>query len=113
MDVYFAGTLMIAAVLALTGTNAQARIARRQMLGSEDPLISTAARAWRPVPTWLMFGSARRSRIEAEAAVRVDPARWTRYADLTSELRAWNALESSVALALPAAVAAFLSTLIG
>jgi len=104
---------MVAALLALTGTNTQARVARRQMLRSEDPLISTAARAWAPVLTWLMFGERRRLRIEAEAAVRVDPARWTRYVDLTVELRAWNALESSVALALPAAVAAFISALVG
>ena len=107
MAVYAVGTLVFAALLALVGTNTQARLARQILLADEDPLIAEAGRLWTPTPRWLSWLSrpSRRSRRAAvEEELRKNPERAKRYDRLCAELFAWNALESSVALALPASV---------
>jgi hypothetical protein len=110
MNVYFSTSLVLAALWALSGTNTQARLSRKRLLTDEDADIAAAARLWKPI-RWLRRSSERRSLDVAEQRFRDDPVRWERYVDLCSELRAWNALESSVAIALPAAIAGLLSTL--
>jgi hypothetical protein len=95
-----------AAVLALYGTNVQAALARERLLGDADPLVAAAGRLWRPYPAWMATPAGRRRRSDAEAKVRVDPARGARYDRLRRELSAWNALESSSALAATASIIA-------
>lgn len=112
MSTYVAVTVFFAALFALTGTNAQARLAREALLKNEDPLIAAAGRTWRPIG-WLGGKTYRRERRMAEAAVRPDAARWERYQRLCEELRAWNALESSVALGLSAALVAGVQSIFG
>jgi hypothetical protein len=110
MSLYAAMTLMCAAVVALTGTNAQARLAKKRLFNDEDRDVVAAARLWTPV-RWLQRPSSRRALATAEARVRDDPERWERYVDLCTELRAWNALETSVALALPASVVGLIAAI--
>jgi hypothetical protein len=45
---------------------------------------------------------------DIEAELRKDPERWARYDELLRQLRAWNLLESSVALAAGASILALL-----
>lgn len=106
MAVYAAATLVFAALLGLIGANTQARLARQVLLTDEDSLIAEAGRLWTPTPRWLRWlSSSRRRRLDAiEEELRKDPERAKRYDRLCAELFAWNALESSVALALPASV---------
>jgi hypothetical protein len=121
--------LAIAAIWGFLGTNAQAALAKGRLLADNDPLIAAAGRAWTPVsrvdsviasaeractPICKMTsrcGDGRRLRAEIEAQIRVDPERWRRYEELRRELRAWNALESSVALAAVASIWAFVASL--
>lgn len=112
---YVAGTLAFAALLALIGTNTQARLARQVLLADDDPLISEAGRLWTPMPRRLSLlsrPSHRRRREAAEEKVRQDPDRAGRYNRLEAELFAWNALETSVALAFVASVIAAIAALI-
>jgi hypothetical protein len=120
--------LAVAAIWALLGTNAQAALARGQLLADDDPLIAAAGRAWTPLSradpliaaaerAWTPLSrvtsrrrSRRRQRAEIEAELRRDSERWLHYEALRRELRAWNALESSVALAAVASVVAFVSS---
>jgi hypothetical protein len=111
MDTLITLWLANAAFFALFGTNTQARLARERLLADTDPLIATAARLWRPVRC-LMTPTRRRERAVAEAAIRIDPARSNRYDRLRQELSAWNALESSVALAAVAALVAFVISVV-
>jgi hypothetical protein len=90
-----------AALYGFFGTNQQARLSRARLLEDEDPLIVEAGKAWMP-----LWSPGRR---KAEAAVRVDRARWARYRSLARELRAWNMLESSVAAALVATMLVIIS----
>ena len=110
MSSYVAVIVLVAALLALTGTNAQARLARQALLANADPLIAAAGRTWRPL-RWPAGKKARLARRLAEDAIRADPPRWGQYKRLCEELRAWNALESSVALGLSAALVACLQSL--
>jgi hypothetical protein len=98
---------VIAALFALVGTNTQARLARQILLADKDPLIAEAGGLWTPMPRWLSWLSrpSHRRRLAAiENEVRNKQERATRYDRLCAELFAWNALESSVAFALPASV---------
>lgn len=112
MEIYVAVSLAVAAFWALSGTNAQARLARQRMLGDADPLIATAGRLWYPGPRWLMTPGRRLRREEAEAKLRPDTVRLQHYERLCQELHAWNALESSVALAISAALVAVVMSVI-
>jgi hypothetical protein len=96
---------LIAAIWALEGTNEQAALTKRQLLADDDPLIAAAGRAWTPLPRLL---SGRRRKIEAE--LRKDTERWSRYDELRRQLRAWNMLESSVAVAAVASLLALLAS---
>jgi hypothetical protein len=106
---YVALTLAGAAWLALIGTNIQARLARARLLADDDPLVVEAGRLWTTMPrrlSWLSRPSHRRRRAAAEENVRQDPERAKRYDRLCTELFAWNALETSVALAFTASIIA-------
>jgi hypothetical protein len=102
--------LFVAAVWALTGTNAQARMAKEDWAADDDPLIVEGGRLWLTAP-WLATKRRRRRVAEIEAELRQDADRWKRYQRLKKELRAWNALESSVALAAGASGYAFILSL--
>ncbi|HVX69865.1 MAG TPA: hypothetical protein VHA79_09265 [Mycobacteriales bacterium] len=103
LNVYVAGSFLIASVWALEGTNTQAAAARERLRNDEDDRVAEAADLWRP-SRWLARPATRRRRAAAEAELRVDPDLWDRYQDLCSDLKAWNYLESSVALAMSAAL---------
>jgi hypothetical protein len=111
MVAYAGISFVSAAVWALRATNIQARLARLRMFEDEDGRIAEAARAWRPGPRWVALPKYRRRRAAAEAALRQDPVLWARYERLRDELVAWNDLESSVAIALPAAVIVYIASL--
>jgi hypothetical protein len=104
---------LIAAIWALQGTNAQAAMARQRLLTDDDPLIAAAGRAWRPGPRLVAPPSLRRRRVQIEAMLRSDPKRWSKYQTSLRELSAWNALESSVAIAAGASVLALVAALVG
>lgn len=105
LDVIIAADILIAAVWALIGTNAQAADAREQICADEDERVVAAGDLWRPV-RFLTTPTHRRRRIAAENALRGDAALWLRYERLRRNLAAWNYLESSVALALGASLLA-------
>lgn len=109
--VYSAGLFAVAAVLALIGTNAQAQLARGRLLNNDDPDIAMGGRLWRP-SKWLVKPSTRRSRAHVEAVLKSDADKWARYQALVAELWAWNALETSVALALIASVVGLIVALL-
>jgi len=111
LAMYAALMFVLVALLALSGTNAQARLARANLLADPDEGIAEAGRAWTPV-RWVASREKRRVRLQLEAELKSDPEKWARYTRLTAELRAWNALETSVALALPASVAAVIAGLL-
>ena len=100
---------LIAAIWALGGTNAQAQLAKRQLLADDDPLIADAGRVWTP-SRLVASRRRRRQRAAIETELRKDPERWARYEDLLRQLRAWNLLESSVALAAGASILALLAS---
>jgi hypothetical protein len=93
----------VAAFWAMTGTNTQARLTRQQLLEDDDPLVRRAVGGWTPV-RWLALPKTRAERRRLESQLRKDPERRARYTRLSQELGAWNALESSVALAFVAAL---------
>ena len=95
--------LLGAALLGLAGTYGQAKLARARLFGDPDPLVVAAGRTWRPIG-WQAATRRRRERPAAEAPIRSDIGRWRHYQELCAELRTWNALETSVALAFTAAV---------
>lgn len=100
-----------AAIMALAGTNRQARNAKRALLEDSHSSLRAAGLLWKPVP--LLAGrTAKKELAQLEADIRKVPDRWRRYDRLKSELRAWNALETSVALALPASFIAVVQILI-
>jgi hypothetical protein len=106
-------SLVVAAAWALVGTTAQARVSRERLLSDSDEGIAHAGRLWRPGPRWL-YGKARRRELAViEAELKNDPARAERYARLRTELYAWNALESSVALGACGAVLAVIAAVWG
>jgi hypothetical protein len=102
----------VAAVWALTGTNAQAALARQDLREDSDPLVQEAARLWVPI-RWLSRPHKRRERAHLEARMREQPRTWARYRRLDRELSAWNALESSVALAFAGAAWSSIAAIIG
>jgi hypothetical protein len=112
MGLYVSVQFAIAALLALAGTNAQARLSRGRLLADEDPLIAEAGRLWTPGPRWLSRPSRRRRGESVEARLRQDPERARRYDRLRTELFAWNALETSVALASAASFVAIIATFV-
>jgi hypothetical protein len=65
---------------------------------------------WLPVP-WLVEKRRRKRVGEIEAELRQDAGRWKRYQALKRELRSWNWLESSVALAAAATGAALVAAI--
>ena len=100
---------LIAAIWALEGTNEQAALAKGRLLADDDPLIAAAGREW--APSRLLTSRRRRQRrTEIEALLREDPKRWRRYDVLRRELRAWNMLESSVAIAAATSILALLAS---
>jgi hypothetical protein len=111
LDTYASTSFAIAPVWALTGTNTQARLSRERLLEDPDPRVVKAARLWSPT-RWLARPTRRRRRAAAEAEVRSDPVLWRRYERLCQELSAWNALESSVALAFAASVTVLIGSLL-
>jgi hypothetical protein len=112
MSLYVTGMLAVAAILALVGTDNQARLTRSRLLADPDPLIAEAGRLWRPPPRVISQRPSRRRRCAAiEAELRQDPERSKRYDVLCTELFAWNALETSVALATVASVFAIIALL--
>ncbi|MEY2524967.1 MAG: hypothetical protein QOJ66_3532 [Ilumatobacteraceae bacterium] len=76
-----------------------ARLAKRNFLDDEDPLIAEVARLWRPGPRWFHRARYRKDIAEAEAQARADVETWSRYTRLRDQQRAWNLIESSAALA--------------
>jgi len=91
--VYF----FLAALMGLSGTNSQARLAKARLFEDEDPRIAAAARHWRPVRLpWMKTTKERKT---AEALFVDDLPTWRRYVRMKVELTSWNNLESSVALA--------------
>ena len=100
---------LFAAIWALGGTNAQAQLARKQLLADDDPLIADAGRAWTPFRLAASRRS-RRQRAATEAVLRQDPERWARYDELRRQMRAWNLIESSVALAAGASILALIAS---
>jgi hypothetical protein len=98
----------IAAFWALIGTNTQSTLSREQLREDPDPLIREVAEKWTPV-RWRSLPKKSPDRQRLEDRIREDPARWARHHRLRRELGAWNALESSAALALGAAVLAALA----
>jgi hypothetical protein len=113
MNLGFIGlmSLAVASLLALVGTNAQARLAREQLFNDPDEGIARAGRLWRPGPRWLTRKAYREQREAAEAQVRSDPERRKRYEKLRQELWAWNALESAVAIAFSGSLLAVVGAL--
>ena len=110
---YVTFSFAIAAVLAVVGTDAQSRLSRERLLADEDPLIAEAGRLWRPPPRWLSSRPSRRRRLaEVEAKLRRDPERAKRYDRLATELFAWNALETSAAIAAIASIIAAVTALV-
>lgn len=103
-------SLAVAALLALYGTNLQAALSREHLINDEDPLVAAAGRNWVPL-RWLSTPGRRHRLGTAESRVRENPALWTRYGRLRRELSAWNALESSVALAAVASIEVFITSL--
>ncbi len=101
---------LIASVWALTGTNAQAAMTKERWYADDDPLIAEGGRLWLPVP-WLARKRRRKRVAEIEAELRKDANRWTRYRTVKRELRSWNSLESSVALAAVASLQVLVSAL--
>ncbi|MGH3117927.1 MAG: hypothetical protein ACRDWY_07365 [Actinomycetes bacterium] len=111
MAIYVAASFAMAAIWALMGTNVQAALSRQRLLEDEDPRVAVAGRLWRPLQfRWLKSAKRRRA---AEVEFRDDPIAWRRYQRLITELFAWNALESSVAIATPAALIALVTTWTG
>jgi hypothetical protein len=102
MDLYAAMFFVLAALCALAGTNSQAAQARAKLFADDDPRIMQAARSWRPI-RWPWTKTTKQLRA-AEALFADDEATRLRYQSLCRELFAWNSLETSVALALPATV---------
>lgn len=101
----------MAAICALMGTNAQAALSRERLFEDEDLRVAAAGRLWRPGQLrWLKSAKRRRA---AEVEFRDDPIAWRRYERLMTELFAWNALETSVAIATLASLVALVSTLAG
>ena len=94
-----------AAFFGLIGTNAQAQLARKHLMEDSDILVATAGSYWRPV-RWLVRKPTKSKRDELEAVLRKKPKRWRRYQILCRELFAWNAIETSVAIAFVASVVA-------
>ncbi len=107
---YSSAMFFFSALLALRGTNGQARAAKLRWLADPNPLIAEAARRWVPRPRW-MRSKARRSEWKAlDVAIQARPGEWMRLRLLNQEFVAWNDLETAVALAgLASAVALVLS----
>jgi hypothetical protein len=76
MSLYAPMILLCAAILALTGTNAQARLAKKRQLADEDRDVVAAARLW-SLFRWLQRPSGRRALALAEARGREDREHWT------------------------------------
>lgn len=106
-------SLVIASAWALMGTNMQARLSRERLLNDPDDEIVRAGRLWRPAPRWLRRKVRRRQLEAIESRLLSGPEAAARYAHLRSELYAWNALESSVALGFFGAVLAVIATVWG
>ena len=103
MSLFISAWFALAAFWAMTGTNTQARLTREQMLTDDDPLVRQTVSVWAPA-RWLALPKTRAERRRLENQLRKDPETWARYTRLLQELGAWNALESSVALAFVAAL---------
>jgi hypothetical protein len=102
---------VLAAVLALVGTNRQADLARRKLtmqFGRENRLLPEAVRR-KPSIGWLPTKARRRWRAAVESLVGEDASRWRRYQELLDELRAWEFLESSVGVGFVAALGSIAS----
>jgi hypothetical protein len=112
MGLYVSIQFAIAAMLALVGTNAQARLSRGRLLADEDPLVAEAGRLWTPGPRWLAAPTYRRRREAVEVRLREDPERAKRYDRLRTELFAWNAIETSVALAAAASLVSIVAAIV-
>jgi hypothetical protein len=106
---YVPALFLGAAIWALEGTNEQASLAKGRLLADDHPLIAAAGREWTPSRLLTSRGR-RRRRAEIEALLREDPKRWKRYDLLRREMRAWNMLESSVAIAAVASIVALLQS---
>jgi hypothetical protein len=102
----------IASVLALMGTNTQAQLSRQRLLEVADPLIAEAGGLWSPL-RWIVSPARRHRRNEVEHKIRQDPESWRRYEQLRKELRAWNFIESSVAMAFGGSLLVVLEAVIG
>src|SRR4051794_17088054 len=98
MDTVIAFYFLLAALWAVSGADAQARLARARMLADENPAVARLAQLWTPNKL-LASSGVRRERKQEEARLREDEPEWQRYESIRQELRAWNALESSIALA--------------
>lgn len=101
------------ALFGLMGTNAQAAIAKRKLLADTNPLVARAGRLYRPGPKWSHSPSVRRDRRQVEAQLAQDRDEWQRYESLRQELWAWNTVESGVAAAFVAALAAIVAVVLG
>jgi hypothetical protein len=90
-----------AAWMGLSGTNAQAALAKQRLINDENPLIARVGVMWRPGPKWIRPRHSKAWTL-AEAELMMNSEAWTRYQLLCFELRAWNNIESAVALTLVA-----------
>jgi hypothetical protein len=104
LGVFASLSFLGAAFFALRGTNRQAQMARQDWLADRNPDICAAAQLWAPGPRWIRRKSYREKRRAVEDSIARDSAEWARYRRLSNEFYAWNNLETSVAIAFPAAL---------
>jgi hypothetical protein len=108
---YASGSFVAASVLALVGTNAQARLTKERFLSDPNPLVVEASRLWTPT-RWATGRQRRKKRGGVERKIQANAEDWLRYQSICNELFAWNALETSVAIAAVASVVAFIGPLV-
>ncbi|MEC5185289.1 hypothetical protein RCH12_002765 [Cryobacterium sp. MP_3.1] len=111
LAIYAAASFTGATFFALVGTNNQARLSKSRLLSDPDALIVQAGGLWLPVK-WTASRRNKRVLAAIEAQLKDEPGRWKRYQMLCGEMFAWNALETSVAIAFPAAIAVLVGTVI-
>lgn len=109
-DVIVPVFVLISAVWALAGTNQQAALSKWRMLDDPDQAVASAARLYRP--GWLHLPPYWSRLRKAEAVIRPHPEAWHRYDMIRRELRAWNLLESAVAIAMLASVLALIPAVV-
>lgn len=110
-DVFVPTLFFLSAFGALFGTNQQANLSRWRMLNDPDDAVASAARLYRA--GWSFLFPRYKARIRAaEAAIPANSEAWHRYDIIRRELRAWNSIETSVAVAAVASLLTMIGALV-